>query len=121
MPSLKIQLSKQLKKALRRTARDQNIDLHDAVLIAITNGLASREGTRLDAIEQRLARLEMQLGGETQANLADQTELFLTDDEQQDQRQKAYQHWIGYFKANPDAIETGRTAHEMAALKASVV
>ena len=43
MPALKIQLSKQLKKALRRTARDQNIDLHDAVLIAITNGLASRE------------------------------------------------------------------------------
>jgi len=33
-------------------------------------------------------------------------------------RQHAYQRWLEHFEAHPDEIETGRDAHEMAALKA---
>jgi hypothetical protein len=33
-------------------------------------------------------------------------------------RQQAYQEWLQHFVAHPDEIESGRDAHEMAALKA---
>ena len=33
-------------------------------------------------------------------------------------RQQAYQQWLQHFEAHPDEIESGRDAHEMAALKA---
>lgn len=33
-------------------------------------------------------------------------------------RQQAYQQWLQHFETHPDEIESGRDAHEMAALKA---
>ena len=33
-------------------------------------------------------------------------------------RKQAYQQWLQHFEAHPDEIESGRDAHEMAALKA---
>lgn len=31
----------------------------------------------------------------------------------------AYRSWLAHFEQEPDAVEPGRTAHEMAALEAS--
>ena len=62
-------------------------------------------------MESQLALLQSQLQiGEVEvAGQRDATEA----------RKQAYQQWLRHFEAHPDEIESGRDAHEMAALKAA--
>ena len=66
--------------------------------------------SRLSRIEARLARIEELLvsarDGEDQNTMATQ--------------QQCYEAWIHYLNNNPEAVEAHLTAHEMAALKASI-
>ena len=66
--------------------------------------------SRLGRIEARLARIEERL-------------LSARDGEDQDPiatQQQCYEEWIDYLNNTPDAVEAHLTAHEMAALKASI-
>ena len=67
-------------------------------------------GSRLSRIEARLARIEELLvsarDGEDQNSMATQ--------------QQCYEAWIHYLNNTPEAVEAHLTAHEMAALKASI-
>lgn len=66
--------------------------------------------SRLSRIEARLARIEELLlsarDGEDQNTMATQ--------------QQCYEAWVHYLNNTPEAVEAHLTAHEMAALKASV-
>ena len=66
--------------------------------------------SRLSRIEARLAKIEERLlsarDGEDQNPMATQ--------------QQCYEEWIHYLNNTPDAVEAHLTAHEMAALKASI-
>ena len=67
-------------------------------------------GSRLSRIEARLARIE---------------ELLLSAGEAEDQtkmatQEQCYEAWIHYLNNTPEAVEAHLTAHEMAALKASI-
>ena len=66
--------------------------------------------SRLSRIEARLAKIEERLisarDGEDQNPIATQ--------------QQCYEKWIHYLNNTPDAVEAHLTAHEMAALKASI-
>ncbi len=66
--------------------------------------------SRLSRIEARLARIEELLlnagGGEGQNPSATQ--------------EQCYKAWIHYLNNTPEAVEAHLTAHEMAALKASI-
>ena len=66
--------------------------------------------SRLSRIEARLARIEELLisarVGEDENPMATQ--------------QQCYQEWIHYLNNTPEAVEVHLTAHEMAALKASI-
>jgi hypothetical protein len=66
--------------------------------------------SRLSRIEARLARIEELLlsarNGEDQNTMATQ--------------QQCYEAWIHYLNNTPEAVEAHLTAHEMAALKASI-
>ena len=66
--------------------------------------------SRLSGIEARLARIE---------------ELLVSTRAGEDQKPKAtqvqcYEEWIHYLNNTPEAVEAHLTAHEMAALKASI-
>ena len=66
--------------------------------------------SRLSRIEARLAKIEERL-------------LSTRDGEDQDPmatQQQCYEEWIHYLNNTPDAVEAHLTAHEMAALKASI-
>ena len=67
-------------------------------------------GMRLNRIEARLAKIEELLlsagVGEGQSPSATQ--------------EQCYEAWIHYLKYTPEAVEAHLTAHEMAALKASI-
>ena len=67
-------------------------------------------GSRLSRIEARLARIEELLvstgAGEGQNPSATQ--------------EQCYEAWIHYLNNAPEAVEAHLTAHEMAALKASI-
>ena len=66
--------------------------------------------SRLSRIEARLAKIEERL-------------LSARDGEDQDPmatQQQCYEKWIDYLNNTPDAVEAHLTAHEMAALKASI-
>ena len=66
--------------------------------------------SRLSQIEARLVRIEELL-------------LFARDGEDQNPmatQQQCYEEWIQYLNNTPDAVEAHLTAHEMAALKASI-
>ena len=70
-----------------------------------------------DAIASRLSRIE--------ARLARIEELLLSarDGEEQNPmatQQQCYEAWIHYLNNSPEAVEAHLTAHEMAALKASI-
>ena len=66
--------------------------------------------SRLSGIEARLARIEELLvstrAGEDQKPMATQVQ--------------CYEEWIHYLNNTPEAVEAHLTAHEMAALKASI-
>ena len=66
--------------------------------------------SRLSRMETRLARIEELLlsarDGEEQNPMATQ--------------QQCYEAWIHYLNNTPEAVEAHLTAHEMAALKASI-
>ena len=70
-----------------------------------------------DAIASRLSRIE--------ARLAKIEELLLSARDGEDQnsmatQQQCYEEWINYLNNTPEAVEAHLTAHEMAALKASI-
>ena len=70
-----------------------------------------------DAIASRLSRIE--------ARLARIEELLLSARNGEDQnpmarQQQCYEAWIHYLNNTPEAVEARLTAHEMAALKASI-
>ena len=70
-----------------------------------------------DAIASRLSRIE--------ARLAKIEERLLSSRDGEDQdpmatQQQCYEEWIDYLNNTPDAVEAHLTAHEMAALKASI-
>ena len=66
--------------------------------------------SRLSRIEARLAKIEERLvsarDGEDQNPMATQ--------------QQCYEEWLHYLNNTPDAVEAHLTAHEMAALKATI-
>ena len=66
--------------------------------------------SRLSHIEARLARIE---------------EILLSEREDQEQnpvptQEQCYKAWVSYLTNTPEAVEAHLTAHEMAALKASI-
>ena len=68
--------------------------------------------SRLSRIEARVARIE---------------EILLSEREEEDQEQnpvptqeQCYKAWVSYLTNTPEAVEAHLTAHEMAALKASI-
>ena len=66
--------------------------------------------SRLSRIEARLARIE---------------EILLSEREGQEQnpvatQEQCYMTWVNYLTKTPEAVEAHLTAHEMAALKASI-
>lgn len=134
MADLNVALPKPLKQALRRYARDHGITLSAAVIQAVKQITTEPSTNRIETIAARLSQLEARvdaLSGEPPSKpsteedldreLHDQADLFLMDAEQQDRRTQAYQHWLDHFTLHPEELEPGRSAHEMAALKASVV
>ena len=134
MKTLKLQLPKPLVRQLNRYAKKHGISLEAAAIAAIERNATSKQDQRINVISDRLTQIEQCLStlindqpGTTSAQTAisneceAQAELFLTDDEQQTRRNLAYQIWLEHFKNHPEDLETGRSAHEMAALKASVV
>ena len=131
MADLNVALPKPLKQALRRYARDHGITLSAAVIQAVQQITAEPSTNRIETIAARLSQLEARvdaLSGATPSTeedldreIHDQADLFLMDAEQQDRRTQAYQHWLDHFNLHPEELEPGRSAHEMAALKASVV
>ena len=74
---------------------------------------------RLSSIEQRLSKVERAL--EANPGVREDIEMFFTDaDHSASQTQEElYRSWLSHYESEPDAIEPGRTAHEMAALAAS--
>ena len=65
---------------------------------------------RLSSIEARLARIE---------------EILLSEREDQEQnpvatQEQCYKAWVSYLTKTPEAVEAHPTAHELAALKASI-
>lgn len=135
MGALEVQLPKPLKRRLRRYAQTNGITLEAAVIQAIDTMIsAPPPDDRLESIEARLNRLEERVEVLNTVPASDrealrgfeqerqeQTGLFLTDEEQVSRRDQAYRTWLDYFNSHPDSLEPGRSAHEMAALKASVV
>ena len=116
---LELMLPAALSKRLKRTLR------------ALTRQEAMRE--RLDALERRVEQLERQ--DRLQAAISTPKELissahptidpgiFFSDADDIPPASKAqqdlYQAWRSHFERNPVEIEAGKTAHEMAALKAA--
>jgi hypothetical protein len=74
---------------------------------------------RLSAIEQRLSKVESALAASQ--GVQEDVGIFFTDADHsvQQSQQEAYRSWLAHFENQPDSIEPGRTAHEMAALAAS--
>ena len=108
-------LSKRLKRTLRALARQE--DIRD----------------RLDALERRVEQLERQDRLPTAINAptepigsghhAMDPGIFFNDADDIPPATKAqqdlYEAWRSHFERNPGKIEAGKTAHEMAALKAA--
>lgn len=82
---------------------------------------------RIEELERRLNRLERRRHGMSAAPTVEQesleTGIFFTDADEapplKPQQQTSYEAWQEYFSLHPDEIEPGRTAHEMAALRAA--
>ena len=74
---------------------------------------------RLSTIEQRLSKIESALA--TRQSAQGDVEAFYMDADHSAQASQldAYRSWLAHFEKEPDAVEPGRTAHEMAALAAS--
>ena len=74
---------------------------------------------RLSSIEQRLSNVERAQA--KTPGVRNDAEISFTDADQsaQQSRHDAYRRWLAHFENKPEAIEPGRTAHEMAALAAS--
>ena len=92
--------------------------------------LAEQEGgleRRLLELETRLKRLEqsrlMATANETSGNDSLDAGIFFTDADDpptlSHQQQASYTAWHDHFNLHPEEIEPGRTAHEMAALRAA--
>ena len=134
MRTLKLQVPKPLTRQLKRYARKNGLSLYSAGIIAIERIATSDPNDRIDSISDRLCRVEQHLSAlmnqqsitiSSESVVVNecnaQAELFLTDTEQQTRRNLAYQSWLNHFNNHPEVLEPGRTAHEIAALKASVV
>ena len=76
---------------------------------------------RLSTIEQRLSKVEVELALATGQSAQEGVEAFYMDANYSAQASQldAYRSWLAHFEKKPDAVEPGRTAHEMAALAAS--
>ena len=74
---------------------------------------------RLLTIEQRLSKIELALA--TGQGAQGGVEACYVDENYSAQASQldAYRSWLSHFEKKPDAVEPGRTAHEMAALAAS--
>ena len=98
---IKLKLSKSLRLAL------SNANPEDDLL------------KRLSSIEQRLSKIERAQA--TSPGVRDDVGMFFMDADQsaQPSQHEAYRSWLAHFEKEPDAIEPGRTDHEMAALAAS--
>ena len=74
---------------------------------------------RLSTIEQRLSKVELALA--TGQGAQGGVEAFYMDANYSAQASQldAYRSWLAHFEKKPDAVEPGRTPHEMAALAAS--
>jgi len=98
---IKLKLSKSLRRVLDSTN-------HEGDLLK-----------RLSSIEQRLSKVESALAASQ--GVQEGVGIFITDADHsvQQSQQEAYRSWLAHFENQPDSIEPGRTAHEMAALAAS--
>ena len=98
---IKLKPSKSLRRVLNGT--NQKVDLLK----------------RLSTIEQRLSKIESVL--ETRQSPHGDVEAFYVDADHsaQESQLDAYRSWLTHFEQEPDAVEPGSTAHEMAALAAS--
>ena len=98
---IKLKLSKSLRLALNSTNHEDDLL------------------KRLSSIEQRLSKLER--AHAISPGVREDVEMFFThaDQSAQQSQHEAYRSWLAHFENQPDAIEPGRTAHEMAAIAAS--
>ena len=74
---------------------------------------------RLSTIEQRLSKVESALAKRQGAQGDFEAFYMDADHSAQASQLDAYRSWLAHFEKEPDAVEPGRTAHEMAALAAS--
>ena len=74
---------------------------------------------RLSNIEQRLRKVESALAKRQDAHGDVEAFYMNADHAAQASQLDAYRSWLAHFEKEPDAVEPGRTAHEMAALAAS--
>ena len=100
---IKLKPSKSLRRVLNGTNQEGDGDLLK----------------RLSTIEQRLSKVELALA--TGQGAQGGVEAFYKDANYSAQASQldAYRSWLAHFEKEPDAVEPGRTAHEMAALAAS--
>ena len=125
---LKLRLNRRLQRKLKRRAkREQKSSTELAVSI-----LKKNLNINTKTLEQRLTELERRLGikGNVDKNhfihAKEDYGVFFHEADQpesafkQSGKDHAYQHWLKYYEENLDQVEPGRSAHEMAALKASI-
>ena len=98
---IKLKPSKSLRRVLN--GMNQEVDLHK----------------RLSNIEQRLRKVESALAKRQGAHGDVEAFYMNADHAAQASQLDAYRSWLAHFEKEPDAVEPGRTAHEMAALAAS--
>ena len=82
-------------------------------------------------LEERVTELERRLNIQSRAldrdhvHARDDVGVFFTHADESEvmadqyDKDRAYRHWLRHYKENPAQLEPGRSAHEMAALKAS--
>ena len=121
MKNLKIKIPRSLWRALKQSARRQGRSTHDIVVAALEQDLLGDCPTlesRLQLVEEQLRTLR--LGAEMASPFCAES----IDSEVQvrrDARQRSYESWLVHFTEHPERCEPGRTAHEMAALKAAAL
>ena len=115
------------RKLKRRAKRD-----HKSRTELVVSILKQNLKINTKSLEQRLAEVERHLGIRNnidKSHVLNKNEMygvfFSEADEpestvKQEGRDHAYQRWLKYYRENKDQVEPGRSAHEMAALKASI-
>ena len=119
---MNLRIPKKLRRALKRQSRREGRTSSSIVITALRCYLQDKTVT----LEQRLVAIERRLSLDVVTNTsAESLGPFLGDFDQLDavlpqkRRDMAYRQWLRHYEDHPEQCEPDRSAHEMAALKAS--